>query len=396
MSCSVQTVIFRSLRPALAILVIALLFVFGQCAQAQKAALEAAPAADEKPAPESFAIPEGLETADQYFDFIEQVSADNDKEDDPKARRKLENKMAQTVLNVFDRVEKLKLSEDDAAQAFYFRLQAARVLAQNRAPSGSHELKKAIEAARKYPDSDVQAVGVKFFIEGHFQRWPTLSKPEKEAMLEEVKVFLTQGTPDAYHVNTLLTILSVLQQVQDEPLAKPLLAAMLPRLEKSENERIRQMAEKLGGTLRRLSLPGSNMELSGHLLNGGKLDWKSYRGKVVLVDFWATWCGPCRQEVPNVLRLYKQYHDQGFEVVGVSLDAEKEQAESYIKQYDLPWPNLFSPNEDERAWDAPMAVHYGVMGIPLAILIDADGKVVSLEARGPELAKLLEDIFGKP
>ncbi len=395
MSCFLRFVPFRSLT--LAVLALAWILSPASSAIAQEAAVESDVAEETQSAAEAFPIPDDLKTADEYFEFIEQVSADSEVDDDsPEARKKLENKMAETVLDVVDRVLKLELTEDEAAQAFYFRLQAARVLEQNRAPGGSDKMQQAIEAARKYPDSNVQAVGIKFFIEGNFQRWPTLKKSEKEAMLEEVKEFLVDGDPDPYRVNTLLTILSVLQQVQDEALAKPLLAALVPRFEESDNERIRQMAEKLGGTLRRLKLPGSEMELSGKLLNGEELDWESYRGKVVLVDFWATWCGPCRQEVPNVLRLYQQYHDQGFEVVGVSLDSEKEQAESYIEQYDLPWPNIFSPNEDERAWDAPMAVHYGVMGIPLAILIDTDGKVVSLEARGENLAKLLKEMLGKP
>jgi thiol-disulfide isomerase/thioredoxin len=90
------------------------------------------------------------------------------------------------------------------------------------------------------------------------------------------------------------------------------------------------------------------------MLDGSQLDWKSYRGKVVLVDFWATWCGPCRAEVPNVMKMYRDYHDKGFEVLGISLDDRREQAESYIKQEEIPWPTMFSDKSSERGWRHPM------------------------------------------
>jgi peroxiredoxin len=96
------------------------------------------------------------------------------------------------------------------------------------------------------------------------------------------------------------------------------------------------------------------------------------------------------------MRLYSAYHEKGFEVVGISLDNRREQAESYIEQYDLPWPNLFSEKANERSWEHPMAVYYGVTGIPLAVLVDRDGKVVSLMARGENLARELRRLLGEP
>ena len=95
------------------------------------------------------------------------------------------------------------------------------------------------------------------------------------------------------------------------------------------------------------------MEITGTLLDGEPVDWESYRGKVVLVDFWATWCGPCRAEIPNVLEMYEAYHDKGFDVLGVSLDATPEAAEKYVAENKLPWSSIFPKNEDERRVEQP-------------------------------------------
>ena len=151
---------------------------------------------------------------------------------------------------------------------------------------------------------------------------------------------------------------------------------------------------KLQGLLRRLSLPGHPIELSGDFVDGTKIDWNSYRGKVVLVDFWATWCGPCRGELPNVLDCYKKYHDKGFDVVGVSLDNKREALEKFLQEQEIPWPSLYSDDPDATGWNAPMAVYYGINSIPTTILVDQKGNVVSMEARGEKLGELLEKLLG--
>ena len=167
-----------------------------------------------------------------------------------------------------------------------------------------------------------------------------------------------------------------------------------PALAKSSNEQVRKMGESFAGTLRRLSLPGHPMEISGTLLNGQKFDPKTLAGKIVLVDFWATWCGPCVAELPNVLEQYEKYHKDGFEVVGISLDQEREALEKFVAEQKLPWPILFEePNGD--GWQHPLATFYGISGIPTVILIGRDGNVITLDARGEKLGERLDELFKK-
>ena len=167
-----------------------------------------------------------------------------------------------------------------------------------------------------------------------------------------------------------------------------------PAMAKSSNEQIQKMGEGFAGTLRRLSLPGNPMEISGTLLNGKPFDQKTLAGKVVLVDFWATWCGPCVAEIPNVLEQYEKYHKDGFEVVGISLDQEREALEKFVTEQKLPWPILFEEPKGD-GWQHPLATFYGISGIPTVVLIGRDGKVITLDARGEKLGERLDAIFKK-
>lgn len=115
------------------------------------------------------------------------------------------------------------------------------------------------------------------------------------------------------------------------------------------------------------------------------------KGKVILLDFWASWCGPCRRENPNVVAMYKKYVDSGFTVFSVSLDKSEERWEQAIEKDRLEWPNHVS---DLKQWQSEPARIYGVRSIPAAFLIDRDGKIIALNARGHQLNQKLQEIFG--
>ena len=113
----------------------------------------------------------------------------------------------------------------------------------------------------------------------------------------------------------------------------------------------------------------------------------------MLIDFWATWCGPCRAEFPNVIANYDKYHEKGFDVIGINLDDEKSTVEAFLDKEKLPWKTLFNDQPGETGFSNPMARRYGISGIPTVILVDRAGKVISLNARGPELGRLLAEQF---
>jgi len=115
--------------------------------------------------------------------------------------------------------------------------------------------------------------------------------------------------------------------------------------------------------------------------DGREVDLAKLRGKVVLVDFWATWCMPCIMELPEVLQAYEKFHDKGFEIVGVSLDEDKERLAQFVKQKKMPWPQYF----DGKRWQNKLAVKYGVDATPSGYLIDRDGKIITKITRAAQL-----------
>lgn len=123
---------------------------------------------------------------------------------------------------------------------------------------------------------------------------------------------------------------------------------------------------------------------------GKEIRLSSLKGKVVLIDFWASWCAPCRQENPNVVRLYKKYKDKGFTVFSVSLDTEAENWKAAIAADGLIWPNHVS---DLKGWQTPVQSMYKFNGIPYTVLVDRQGNIIDVGLRGPALEQKLEEVL---
>lgn len=138
--------------------------------------------------------------------------------------------------------------------------------------------------------------------------------------------------------------------------------------------------------------PGSPApEISLPQPNGEMLSLSDLKGQYVLIDFWASWCGPCRRENPNVKRVYEKYHDKGFEILGVSLDKAANAWTAAIAQDGLTWKHV----SDLQYWNSSVVPEYQITGIPLTVLVDKEGNIIAKNLRGQALEEKLAEIFAK-
>ena len=151
-----------------------------------------------------------------------------------------------------------------------------------------------------------------------------------------------------------------------------------------------QLVTIFEGTIRRLQLSGNKMELEGETFQGQSFRLNEYEGRVVLVDYWATWCGPCVAEYPQIRKLYDKYHGRGFDVVGISMDADRDSLAKYLKEKDVPWVVL---NDAETGGKHPSTEYYSIQTVPAMFLVGRDGKVISTAVEVSKLEAILEDLL---
>jgi thiol-disulfide isomerase/thioredoxin len=199
----------------------------------------------------------------------------------------------------------------------------------------------------------------------HIKTFP--ESPRNNAVARMLVISLTHGKDEQQSID-------VLQQLTENELEQVAEAA---------TARIKQLEQML-------ELKKEPLELRFAAVDGREFDLADYRGKVVLVDFWATWCGPCVAGMPEIIELYNTRHEQGFEIVGISFDSDKEALEKYVSENDIPWVQFF----DGKGWDNEYGRQYGINAIPTMWLVGRNGKVVDFSARmnvAEKVKQLLEE-----
>ncbi|MBS33621.1 MAG: hypothetical protein CMO68_04355 [Verrucomicrobiales bacterium] len=134
---------------------------------------------------------------------------------------------------------------------------------------------------------------------------------------------------------------------------------------------------------------GQPLDMKFTAVDGTKVDLAKMKGKVVLIDFWATWCGPCIAELPSVKKTYKKLNPKGFEIIGISLDTKESALKRFIKKENMPWPQFF----DGKGWKNSISTAHGIRSIPAMWLVDKQGNLADLNARA-NLEQKVEDLLG--
>ena len=225
------------------------------------------------------------------------------------------------------------------------------------------------------------------------RRVEELNKDERGKLLEDVKTCVTEAAAGPRTVGLALEAGHAAESSGDTAWAAQLFTDLGKTLSGHTDKRLARTGAMLEGAARRLGLVGQEMTVAGKTSDGEAFDGAKYKGKVVLVDFFATWCGPCRAELPNIEKYYKAYHDRGFEVVAVSIDRDRKSLDKYLQEQKHPWTVLVDDPAAGGSEDS-LSVRYGIFAVPQMILVGPDGKVVSLKARGQELGTQLEKLLG--
>jgi thiol-disulfide isomerase/thioredoxin len=165
--------------------------------------------------------------------------------------------------------------------------------------------------------------------------------------------------------------------------------ALLAKLKQSPDPQMASMAKDAATEVQEAAdLKSKPLDLKFTAFDGREVDLSKLRGKIVLLDFWATWCPPCVAETPNVVAAYTKYHDKGFEIVGISLDQSKGALQKYVADNKMPWPQYF----DGKGWDSAVGTRFGIDSIPAMWLIGKDGVIATQDGRDDldgQIGKLL-------
>jgi peroxiredoxin len=217
---------------------------------------------------------------------------------------------------------------------------------------------------------------------------------EFDKLLAEHKGEKTEDVAQILYMKAMLYV-EVLEDVEKGTALIKDLKKDFPETQKAkESDQVLASLEKQADALKiqkKLAVGTSFPDFKEKDVDSKPLSVSAYKGKVLLVDFWATWCGPCVAELPNVLKTYKAYHDKGFEIVGISLDKEEKALRDFTKKNSMAWQQYF----DGKGWENKLTGIYGVMSIPMTYLLDKDGKIAAKNLRGEALEQEVAKLVGK-
>ena len=348
--------------------------------------------AAEKPAPEKkpidpFAVPEGND-AKVLGLFLSRLQRTPPKTRTPEGILEHLNKLEKVADELLGR----EIEGEMVDQVVGMKIQVLSLLPQFGDEGAVKRRSEFLTKSLEDPRPAVANMAKQYLRMEKVQKIGELKQPERAALIEELAKDIQDGELTDDEVQFAMTAGNALAEAGEAEEAAAAMNLFAKYVEASGSPNAEKIVKSFRGTARKLTLPGNPIEIAGTKMDGKPFSIEELKGKVVLIDFWATWCGPCLAELPNVQEQYELYHDKGFEVVGISLDEDRAELEAFLEEKKLPWMTLHQ--NDGSGWGNDNASRYSINGIPACFLIDQEGKVVSLECRGEVLPQMLEKLLG--
>ncbi len=292
------------------------------------------------------------------------------------------------LVEAADRILAAQTDDLSAVVAFEVKARALHTQASQDAPAAQEALNALVEHWQADSRPRIAAEVTFLQLERRVLDVDQLPLAEVPALLDTVKQFFQATKTNDRHVRLASATVHAINRL-DVELREPYFQEFGKLFGTSQDKQLAAYGRRIAETE---STPGQDLigqpiELHGLTALGVELDWSAYRGKAVLIDFWATWCGPCRRETPLIKDLRSRYHERGFEVVGINLDKDQAALAKYLDEQDLPWANVIG----EAA--QTLSRRYEVRGIPTLMLVDQQGKVVAVSHKSAELESKLEALL---
>jgi thiol-disulfide isomerase/thioredoxin len=337
-----------------------------------------------------FAVPKGTpEELIKYLDRLKETEPPTDEH----AATEFVKKMSGTFVAVADKVLATKPNAAIGKSAVTYKMIGLHTLGEMGDKNAAKQFEQMPTELDKLGLKDLARQVRCELLSLRLEEAQNFSADELAKLIAEIKSCLAGVQPDEDSVGLVVNAAMTAEHAGYKDLAISTYADFGKTFSASKTKGVAQLGLTLLGAARRLGLVGKPMPIAATLLDGKAFDWKNYKDKVVLVDFWATWCGPCRAEMHNIAQNYETYHQRGFEVVSISVDQDRKALDDFLTENKHPW-TVLQDNTAAKGTEKSMSTYYGVIGIPETVLIGRDGKVVALGVRGPALGSELEKLLG--